>query len=73
MRQAEEKVVTVQLKADGGVFQELANAYTELADKAKAEGSKELFETFLKFSESFERFLKTLSLKLDNSSANTTD
>ena len=76
MRQTEEKIVTVQLKAGRQVFQELVNDYAdyaELAEKVKAEGSKELLETFLKFSESFERFFKALSLELDNSSTSTLD
>lgn len=73
MRQTEEITINVQLSADEQAFKELADSYSELAQKVESEGSKELFKTFLEFSESLKRFLKTLSLKLDDSSTTTTN
>ena len=73
MRQTEEITVKVQLTTNEQAFNELADAYSELAQKVRSEGSRELLEAFFKFSQSFEGFLKTLSLKLDDSSATTVE
>ena len=73
MRQTEEITVKVQLSANEQAFNELADAYSELTQKVRSEGSRELLETFFKFSQSLEGFLKTLSLKLDDSSATTAE
>jgi|GEM_PF-4594437 len=73
MRQTEEITVKVQLSANEQAFNELADAYSELTQKVRSEGSRELLETFFKFSQSLEGFLKTLSLKLDDSSATTVE
>ena len=73
MRQTEEIMVNVQLKADEQVFQQFTDSYHELAQKVSSEGSKELFNAFLKFSDSLKQFLETLSLELDDSSTTTMD
>ena len=72
MRQAE-VTVNVQLEADKQAYKELVDSYSKLAQKIESEASKELLKTFLEFSESLKRFLKTLSLKLDDGSTTTTN